>query len=334
MQKDVYFRLFIYLCTLEVKLAHKVTTHYSQNIMAHKIRPSKTLFIILVLAAFCGADLLQITDPLFTGFMICLPVVILGGLIYFHDENREPFRQVLRVFALGMLSVPLTLGIHYAIKLTGLDLVSTPFRQAFFSAAMIEEFSKLCIFMWVVWRMKDFDEPFDAMVYACFIALGFAFVENILYVAKGDISVAFMRAVFAVPGHFFDGMIMGYFLAKARFGRNPNMKIPFIIIGLLAAIIAHGTYDFILMYSSTLNNSFSYVLTGVFIVFDYKLWGFSLNLLNKLQDQNATFHTQQVEPISEETSAEETKDNVLFTPQGRSEDNQEGEDFQSTDQHQ
>ena len=76
--------------------------------------------------------------------------------------------------------------------------------------------------MIVIWRNKNFNEPFDGIVYACFIGLGFAGIENIMYVFGNDtvggaLTTGVMRALLSVPGHFLFAVIMGYFLGPFPF---------------------------------------------------------------------------------------------------------------------
>jgi RsiW-degrading membrane proteinase PrsW (M82 family) len=72
-------------------------------------------------------------------------------------------------------------------------------------------------------------------------SLGFATLENILYVAKGGLAVAVLRAFSSVPGHACMGAIMGSYVARGRFSGKRNHPI---WIGLLAAFLLHGLYDF------------------------------------------------------------------------------------------
>ena len=67
-------------------------------------------------------------------------------------------------------------------------------------------------------RHRAFDEPMDGIVYGAVASLGFAALENLLYVGSGDLGTAVARAATAVPGHAFTGAIMGYYVGQARFG--------------------------------------------------------------------------------------------------------------------
>ena len=81
-------------------------------------------------------------------------------------------------------------------------------------AGFSEELWKLLLLMWVIWRSPHFDEYFDGIVYAVYLSLGFACVENIGYVLQGDdqMFTALMRGVLAVPAHFLFAVTMGYYV--------------------------------------------------------------------------------------------------------------------------
>ncbi len=103
--------------------------------------------------------------------------------------------------------------------------------------------------LWIFfWRNRNFNEKFDGIVYAVFITLGFAGIENILYVFQGGYSVGIMRALTAVPAHALFGIMMGYNFGLARFSekyQGINLFAAFAI-----PFIAHGAYDFLLMGNS------------------------------------------------------------------------------------
>jgi RsiW-degrading membrane proteinase PrsW (M82 family) len=73
--------------------------------------------------------------------------------------------------------------------------------------------------------------------------MGFAMVENLIYVFQGGLEVALIRAFTAVPAHATFGILMGYFMGKAKFN---GKRIADNLIGLALAVLFHGTYDFFL----------------------------------------------------------------------------------------
>ena len=87
---------------------------------------------------------------------------------------------------------------------------------------------------------------FDAIVYSVAAALGFAALENVFYVMEGGFETAVMRAIFSVPGHAADGVVMGVFYGIARqhelYGRKQQATQSYLLAFLLP-MIEHGFYD-------------------------------------------------------------------------------------------
>jgi hypothetical protein len=82
----------------------------------------------------------------------------------------------------------------------------------------------------------------DGVVYGTAASLGFAALENILYVSEGGFGLAVMRAVTAVPGHALLGVIMGFYVGRARF--DPERRRRWLRLALVIPILLHGLYDF------------------------------------------------------------------------------------------
>ena len=221
-----------------------------------------------------------------------LPVAGLLIFIYFQDKyQKEPIKSLLKAFFGGMLAVVIDIvlvtSIEFSIGFFPI-LSDTVFYDSFLTAAVPEELCKFLIFMIFIWRDKNFDEYFDGIVYATFIGLGFACVENIEYVFMYGFGTGVSRALFAVPGHFLFGVLMGYFLSLAKF--TPEKRKHYILLGLLFAIVAHGLYDWLLMFVERLSNmgsDFAYLVSGIvyqaFLAGDVLLWIFGMKLVRKHQ---------------------------------------------------
>ena len=215
-----------------------------------------------------------------------LPVVVLMVFIYRQDKyQKEPIKSLVKAFIGGMIAIPLDIMI-----VTGLDLAlgetalsQTVFFSAFMEAGIPEELCKFIIFMIFIWRDENFDEYFDGIVYATFIGLGFACVENIEYVFSFGFSTGVVRALLSVPGHFLFGVIMGYFLSMAKF--HPEQRGKYLWTGLLLAMLAHGLFDWLLMIANVMP------LVGgiIYIIFlwgDIKLWKLGLKYIQKQQENS------------------------------------------------
>ena len=228
-------------------------------------------------------------------FLSVLPAALLIIFIYRQDKyQKEPFKSLFKAFFGGMLSVVFTIVtvriIDYTIGLIPY-LNQTVFYDSFITAGIPEELCKFLVFMIFIWNDKNFDEYFDGIVYASFISLGFATVENIMYVMPGGIGTGIVRALISVPAHFLFGVILGYFLSLAKF--NSGKKGRYIIIGLLIAMAAHGLFDWLLMFSDRMGGALSSFIYTFFIAGDVMLWRLGIRLIKKHQN-NSLMQAQEI----------------------------------------
>ncbi|MDA7557942.1 PrsW family glutamic-type intramembrane protease [Flavobacteriaceae bacterium] len=177
------------------------------------------------------------------------PIATIIIYIYVKDlYEKESKRMLALAFLLGgIVSIVITTLLYVIfdliLPLPDKSSVWQQFIKAFFMVALIEEFSKYVMVWGVLQPRTWFNEPFDGIVYAVMVSMGFAAVENVMYVLQGGVDVALIRAFSAVPAHATFGIIMGYFMGKAKFS---NDRVIWNIVGLLSAIVLHGAYDFFL----------------------------------------------------------------------------------------
>lgn len=174
------------------------------------------------------------------------PVVALGTYIYYRDKwEKEPLKLLIWCFIGGMIScIPIII-----FEITT-DLLFKPnhanlfdaFLSAFVFVGFTEEFWKWIAVLVIAFRSKNFNEPYDGITYAVMVSLGFAAVENILYVFQGGIMVGLLRAFTAVPAHTIMGILMGYFLGLAKC--NPSTRALNLILSIVTPSLLHGFYDF------------------------------------------------------------------------------------------
>lgn len=173
--------------------------------------------------------------------------------IYLRDRHEpEPLGLLVLSFLYGGVSTMLTLLISWPVNilfLTKPDDAVHLFINAFFKVALIEEFSKFFFVRFVLFYNKNFNEPYDGIVYAVMVGMGFATLENVIYVYQYGFTTGIMRMFTAVPAHATFAIIMGYFLGKAKF--THRKVIYFSMLSLLAAAAFHGTYDYLLFISYT-----------------------------------------------------------------------------------
>ena len=201
-----------------------------------------------------------------------LPVLIIIFYIYKRDKyEKEPIKLILKAFFFGMLVTVAVLAVAYVLKKIIFEDISyssnieKTFYNAFIYAALLEEGFKFLALILAVWKNNEFNEKFDGIVYAVSVSLGFALVENFLYILPTkDYAAAFSRFFTAVPGHAIDGIIMGYFVGIAKFSNKKNLNLFF---AFFFAFLAHGIYDFMLMSNSALLK----YLFVLFLFFEYFL---------------------------------------------------------------
>lgn len=227
-----------------------------------------------------------------------LPVLLLLYFIYRKDRlNPEPLGKLVLTFFVGCLSVIPASLLEGMIMPLAPSAETMPVLNGLFDgylvAGLSEELCKLLLLLWVIWRSRHFDEYFDGIVYAAFLSLGFACVENISYVMGGSdpMSTALMRGLLAVPAHFLFAVTMGYYVSLAKFdpaGRRGHLWKAF-----LYPMLLHGTYDALLMVSSNLGGSDGMLSTAVttvlfivFVVFDVRMWRWGLKRIKRLQERS------------------------------------------------
>jgi len=179
------------------------------------------------------------------GFFLVVPALAPGLflLFYFYTKDMyepEPRGLIIKIFVLGILvAIPAAIIEFYLVS-DGENLFRL-ILDYFIGVAFVEEFLKFSAFYLGAYRKSEFDEPMDGIVYSVAASLGFATIENLVYVAMGGIIVAVLRAVLSVPGHALFGATMGYYSGLAKF--NPREESKLLARGVLLATLYHGLYD-------------------------------------------------------------------------------------------
>jgi RsiW-degrading membrane proteinase PrsW (M82 family) len=177
------------------------------------------------------------------------PVFTIIIYIYFQDKyEKEPSGLLILNFLFGAIVSIIIVTVLYLITgrlipITDEFSIWQQFVQAFFVVALAEEFSKYVIVKYFAQPKKAFNEPYDGIIYAVMVSMGFACTENIMYVLQGGFETAILRAFTAVPAHATFGILMGFYMGKAKFSNN---RIMLNITGLFLAVLFHGAYDFFL----------------------------------------------------------------------------------------
>ena len=184
-------------------------------------------------------------DPRFFIAISVGPALLLLAMFKKWDEKRpEPPGKVRNMVLFGIACCVPAVFIEMALtSALGSDTVNANggLLNAYLVAGVTEESLKLLMVLLYVYRKPHFDEVMDGVLYTAASSLGFAMLENILYVAKGGVATGIVRAFTAVPLHATASGIMGYFVGRSKFAGGT--KVLWILTGLACAIFIHGTYD-------------------------------------------------------------------------------------------
>jgi RsiW-degrading membrane proteinase PrsW (M82 family) len=191
-------------------------------------------------------------------YLVCLlPVfipVLFWAAYHWHADRHlpEPLGHLLLAFAMGIASFYLGLLLYWGLGLVNLrqdayflaeNNLPGLFAYGVLVIGTIEESVKILPFLLVVLRFQEFDEPIDGIIYASFIALGFAALENIYYLDSLSTAEAYARGFAAPVVHIVFASIWGYYIGKAHLAGKP--LAPVILLSLAVTAFLHGSYDFI-----------------------------------------------------------------------------------------
>lgn len=193
------------------------------------------------------------------------PVLIGLFYIFIRDKyEKEPWQMLLWGLLFGIFSTFVIYGMGLWVE-DIFPLADLPFAAAFLQAALVEESVKLLFLLALLAKNTQYNEPFDAIVYAVFISLGFAWIENIVYVTHplwGGMGTALARAVVSIPGHGLYAVQMGYWLAEAKFAER---KMGW-ILAFLVPYLYHGWYNYLLLSESRASRIFLTLLMGLLAI--------------------------------------------------------------------
>jgi RsiW-degrading membrane proteinase PrsW (M82 family) len=181
------------------------------------------------------------------------PVVALLFFFWVKDRyERDPLKYLLLTLGAGVVSAIPVVIVEMLWVFTSYDISALTIGElsfvTFVAIGLTEEFFKALAFFIPVYWSKHFNEPYDGIMYGVAAALGFAGIENVMYVLMGGVPTAFIRAITAVPAHAMFGLFIGYFAGRAKFAKRKWVKPFLILTGFLIAVFLHGLYDLIAMW--------------------------------------------------------------------------------------
>ena len=206
-----------------------------------------------------------------------LPSILIILFFVYSDKFKEPRGEIIKVFIYGILiTIPAYfLNTYISDFFYNNTRVSEGLISSFLTAAPVEEGLKLSVLYYFVYKMKDFNEPIDGIVYGVTVSLGFATLENLYYVylladyfETTSMALAVIRSFSAVPAHAVFGIFMGYFFMKYSFiKKGDNLFFAFIV-----PFVLHGCYNLF-----TTSNFF--VSLGLILI----SWIIALRLFSRLK---------------------------------------------------
>jgi RsiW-degrading membrane proteinase PrsW (M82 family) len=178
------------------------------------------------------------------------PAVFLLLFVYLRDKyEREPLSLVAITFVIGAACLVPAALIEFIL---GIFLPSNFLLQVFLSVALVEELTKFIAVRIKAYSSPHFREVMDGIVCTVAAGLGFATLENVVYILQSGLSVAITRAFLSVPGHAVWAGIMGFYIGLAKFNaRSKSQERLRVIEGVGIATIFHGVYD-LLVFSESL----------------------------------------------------------------------------------
>ena len=221
-------------------------------------------------------------------FFAILPAIVLFVLVYRKDRiEKEPLGFLFKLLLGGGITVISAiviglLGENLFSAFVSRDTIIFLLIDNFLLTALVEEGGKYFVLKKKTWNSKEFNYSFDAVVYAVTVSLGFALVENILYLIDADLITAVMRGVLSVPGHAIYGIFMGYYYGLAKkydWKEEFREKKRNLRKALLVPVMLHGFYDFCLEIESD-------IFYLIFFVFEISLTIIAVRKLHKLSRED------------------------------------------------
>ncbi|MBQ8535705.1 MAG: PrsW family intramembrane metalloprotease [Bacilli bacterium] len=190
-------------------------------------------------------------------FLSIIPIVIIALAMYKIDIEKEPKKVLKQIFISSMIIGLIGgLGSYYLTNfLDSLQLNSLVVYNIIryvFIVALIEEICKFIPAKFIGMKSKYHTSFYDTLLYFVFAGLGFACIENIMYVMSFTVKTAFVRGILSVPGHILFSVVLGLFIALANREKLKNdnksndKSIILTTLGFTVASITHALFNYAL----------------------------------------------------------------------------------------
>lgn len=178
------------------------------------------------------------------------PSLALFSYFYLRDQfSQEPSKLLFQSFIYGaVLTFPI-LFLQYVFQEE--EVFSNILSTNVLFPSIIEEFFKWLVLLIAIFRHVDFEDPYDGILYGASVSLGFATIENILFLFEYGTDVAFIRALLPVSSHALFGVVMGFYLGKAKFSQDGEER-QWLFLALFIPILLHIVYNATLFFNNNL----------------------------------------------------------------------------------
>lgn len=132
--------------------------------------------------------------------------------------------------------------LQYAFTAEG--YFENPILRAFILYGFVEEFFKWFLLYFFAYQHAVFIKRYDGIVFGVSLSLGFASLENVFYLIANGLETAIGRALLPVSSHALFGVLMGYYMGRAKV--EPQQRVKHLTLSLFFPIILHSVYDSIL----------------------------------------------------------------------------------------
>lgn len=207
-----------------------------------------------------------------------LPALILLGFIYMRDrKEKPPVKLMVLLLALGAGTIIPAVIAEFIGQLIVAQTDTVVSHQTmllvlcFLVIGIVEELGKYLVTVCTTWKSREFQHSYDGVIYMVCASLGFAILENILYVASGGIGTGILRAFTAIPLHCTVGVIMGALYAKGReaaYAGDHAGMVGFMAWAYIVPVFIHGLYDYLVMAASYgyISEAWVFLILGVMYV--------------------------------------------------------------------
>ncbi len=239
------------------------------------------------------------------------PVGLLLSLLFLGAVICFPAAEIETVLCEAIDSIFLPLGVEMGgdILLDNTTYHIYNVCQNFIGIALVEEGLKFVVLFFRTSKNKNFNSLFDGIIYAVFVSLGFAALENIFYVLEYGWLNALTRGILSVPGHMFFAVLMGYYYSlyhmyemagKTERSLKSEGLIAknavefsgkrFLVMSLIMPVLAHGLYD----YCCTVDSVWATLGLYAFVLFLYIYCFGKIKKVSKEDTDDVTFSNAMV----------------------------------------